>query len=339
MSSPAPSAAVASSRIPFIPGASAAPPPAEPRPLPNFTPGLIPARDLVDMPLDMRIPLLGAWMREGDLGYLFAPRGAGKSWMAMMLGSAVAQALPLGEWAAGELARRVIYFDAEMNLADVQERAIKLGITCPNFTWLSNEQLFLKGGKGVNIANTEHQDALSLMLPDGCLFIIDNLSTAQIGMSENDNDSFDYIRDWLLTLRHRSITVLIVHHAGRNGSMRGASRREDIAHWIISLKEAGDEDGKVMGFTTSFAKCRNCSSRFAMPLHWALAEIDGRLHITCTFHQGQDTLLAHVREGVGSASELAELMGVQAGTVSKWAKKLMDAGKLKKKGRDYCSVD
>ncbi len=224
------------------------------------------------MILATRPAVLGGWLKQGDLGYLYAPRGAGKSWMAMLIGRAVASGTALGDWAAGESALPVHYFDAEMNLPDVKARLSSLDLYLTNFHLISNEILFQAHGCGVNIAAPDYQAALSQYLPDGCLFIIDNLSTSQLGMAENDNDAFDAIRDWLLGMRHRAITVLIVHHAGRNGMMRGGSRREDMAHWILSLKEAS-EPGKPAhrtAFSTEFVKCRNCTSDQASPLLWTL---------------------------------------------------------------------
>ena len=306
---------------------------------PDFSAALITACDLAAMPMDKRPPLLGAWMKEGDLGYLFAPRGAGKSWMAMQIGNAVAEGLSLGKWEAGGGERSVIYFDAEMNLPDVQERAGMLGIESANFKWLSNEYLFVRGGQGVNIASLIHQAALSEMLPNGCLFIIDNLSTAQLGMAENDNDSFDEIRDWLLSLRHRRITVMIIHHAGRNGAMRGSSRREDMAHWIISLKDASNEDGEEKAFLTTFLKSRNCRAIEAPPLKWTMKQHNERIVFVCEPHSGPDALLAHIRDGVSRATELAELLGVQAGTISKWAKKLQAAKQIEIKRREYLPLE
>ncbi len=324
-----------------VPAATPAPEPLPPA-APDFAAALVTARQLAATPLPKRPALLGAWMKQGDLGYLFAPRGAGKSWMAMLIGNAVAEGVSLGEWKEGEIALPVIYFDAEMNLADVQERAQKLRIQSPSFRWLSNERLFLTSGQGVNIASPAHQAGLSAMLPDGCFLIIDNLSTAQLGMAENDNDSFDAIRDWLLSLRHRSITVMIVHHAGRNGAMRGSSRREDMAHWIISLKDANDGDARVKAFTTSFdppgGKARNCQAREVCNLKWTLKD-DGEIFaVSCQVETGADILLQHIREGVTSATELAELLGVQTGTVSKLAKRLMEAGHITKAGREYRAV-
>lgn len=306
---------------------------------PDFIRALITASDLRALSLPERPKLLGNWMREGDLGYLFAPRGAGKSWLAMFIGNAIVEQAPLGEWDAPSGARPVYYFDAEMNLPDLRERLEKIGIINAGFSLLSNELLFAHDQPPVNIANPLHQAALSGLLPDGAVFVIDNLSTSQTGMKENDNDDFDAIRSWLLSLRHRHITVLIVHHAGRNGEMRGGSRREDMAHWIIKLKDATDEGANVKAFTTSFSKCRNCRPSEAPPLKWTLTDSGGRITITCTQHNGPDALLAHIQDGVGSASELAELLGIAKGTVSKWAKKLSAAHRIRKDGPNYISIE
>lgn len=305
----------------------------------DFASALLTARELADKDIPPRPRLLGAFLREGDLGYLFAPRGGGKSWLAMLIGNAISRGISLGSWETGVGPRHVFYFDAEMNLPDVQDRARKLGIDSETFHWLSNEHLYMEQAISVNIANPLHQAALSKMLPDGSFFIIDNLSTGQIGMRENENDDFDKIKDWLLSLRRRGITVLIVHHAGRNGEMRGGSRREDPAHWIISLKDASEEGSRCKQFITSFSKCRNCQGRDAQPLLWTMQDEGGGITITCAPFSGTDALLAHIRDGVGSASDLAALLSTTTSTISKWAKKLITAGLVRKKGRDYEAVD
>ncbi len=315
------------------------PPPAQEPPPPDFASCLLTAAELAALVLVPRTPLLGEWLREGDLGYLFAPRGGGKTWLAMLIGQAISTGGSLGEWAAGEDRRPVYYFDAEMNHQDVQERADKLGLHNDCFHLLSNEQVFMKLQHSANIADRAHQRGLSSMLPDSSVFIIDNLSTGQSGMRENENDDFDVIKDWLLSLRRRSITVIIIHHAGRNGEMRGASRREDPAHWILSLKDATEDNSCSKEFTTRFTKCRNCRERDAPPLRWALKEINGRLTVYCESFGHTDALLTHIKDGISSATELAEMMGVKAGTISKWAKKLMNAGLIRKKGREYVAVD
>jgi hypothetical protein len=295
---------------------------------------LITSKDLVSRNLPTRPKILGEWMREGDLGYVFAPRGHGKTWLTMLIANAVAECTQLGDWTTGERARRVVYFDAEMNLPDVQARAKLIGIVSSNFEWLQNELVFDRLRRGLNIAEVTDQAAISEMLDDGDLFIIDNLSTAASGMAENDNDAFDDVKGWLLELRSRKITVLIVHHAGRNGQMRGASRREDMAHWIISLKD-NRGDGEAMAWVTLFQKCRNCQAVEAPPLRWTIETQGNSLHYTCEKHSGPEAMLALIRDGVEKPSELAEELSVTTGCVSKWAKKLVALGQIKISERKY----
>ena len=60
---------------------------------------------------------------------------------------------------------------------------------------------------------------------------------------------------WLNKLRHQGYAVLDVHHAGKNGSQRGASRKEDIMDYIIQLTEP--QKGPTQGeFSLSFTKVR-----------------------------------------------------------------------------------
>jgi len=301
---------------------------------PSLRDTLITAGDLLVKKLAPRPRVLGAWMKEGDLGYIFAPRGHGKTWLAMLIGNAIAEGTALGEWSAGERTRRVVYFDAEMNLPDVQERAKLIGIGSQDFQWLQNELVFDQLRRGLNIAEVADQAAISEMLDEGDVLIIDNLSTAASGMAENDNDAFDQIKDWLLSLRGRRITVIIVHHAGRNGLMRGASRREDMAHWIISLKDDSG-DGEMKAWVTDFKKCRNCQAMEAPSLRWTIQTRGNQLSFTCEKHSGPEAMFALIRDGVESAKELAEEMGVTAGCISKWAKKLLVAGRISISGRKY----
>lgn len=295
---------------------------------------LITGKDLLAMPLDERPRLLGAWLREGDFGYIFAPRGHGKSWLSMLLGNAIAERAGLGEWAAGGKTTRVVYFDAEMNLPDVQSRARSIGISGEKFLWLQNEIIFNTRERSLNIADASDQLALSDILQDGDMLIVDNLSTGAAGLAENDNDDFDKLKEWLLSLRKRHITVVFVHHAGKSGVMRGASRREDMAHWIISLKD-DTKEGESTSFITSFAKCRNCPGRDAPPLRWTLHTGGGHLTYACRPYIGQEAMLDLIREGIDDATGLAEEMGVSKGAISKWAKKLEAEGSIKIESRKY----
>ena len=61
-----------------------------------------------------------------------------------------------------------------------------------------------------------------------------------MSVCENDSDAWSPIQQWLLRLRRRGMSVLIVHHAGKTGGQRGTSRREDVLDTSISLRRPAD---------------------------------------------------------------------------------------------------
>jgi hypothetical protein len=305
--------------------------------VPKLRDVLMAASDLITLSIAERVRILGEFLREGDFGYIYAPRGHGKTWLMMLIAHAISLGIALGGWLKGESMRRVVYFDAEMNLADVQARAKLIGMNSPNLFWLQSDLIYKNLNRGLNIADKADQTAISEVLDDGDVLIIDNLSTASCGLPENDNDAFDQIKRWILDFRNRNITVIIVHHAGRNGQMRGASRREDMAHWILSLKDDSG-DGEIKSWITSFSKCRNCQAMEAPPLKWTIQTVDGTLKYTCEPHSGPDAMLALIKDGMETASDLALEMSVTTGCVSKWAKKLATEGKIAIANRKYTAL-
>ena len=301
----------------------------------NYSPAILSAGDLNAMNIPKRPSLLGSWMREGDIGFVFAARGIGKTWLSLLIGNALADGATLGEWAAGEGPRTVLCVDGEMSLADSQARARTIGITAPHFRWLHHEHLYATQEQTLNIAAPSCQTGISALLDAGSVLILDNLSALCRGIAENDNDAWEALLPWLLSLRRRKVTVIVVHHAGRNGEMRGASRREDAADWILRLRDdTEDDDTREKAIITHFTKCRGCPPKDAPPLRWTL-QIRDSLTYTCKLHSGPDALAALILSGVEECSECAELLGVPKGTVSKWAKKLQKAGIIRIEGRKY----
>ena len=87
------------------------------------------------------------------------------------------------------------------------------------------------------------------------VLVLDNLSTLGVGMKENDADSWELVNNWLLTLRKRGIAVVIIHHSGRSGQMRGTSRREDNVFWIVAIDDIRKDSEEIGAqFTTRFTK-------------------------------------------------------------------------------------
>ena len=66
--------------------------------------------------------------------------------------------------------------------------------------------------------------------------ILDNISCLFVGISEDKKQDWEPIGAWLVRLRHRGITVVLVHHAGKGGQQRGTSGREDALDAVLSLE-------------------------------------------------------------------------------------------------------
>jgi putative DNA primase/helicase len=179
-------------------------------------------RELHDLHLTPRRKLLGDWFCEGDLGFIFAFRGVGKTWLALAIAQALSTGGKLGDWQAHEPVR-VLYIDGEMPPDLMRGRCKGLEATNANLHFLNHEILFDRAGRVLNIANPVLQEAITMRcVTSGVkVLILDNLSTLASGMKENEADSWELVNNWLLDLRRRKIAVVIVHHAGRSGEMRG----------------------------------------------------------------------------------------------------------------------
>jgi RecA-family ATPase len=200
---------------------------------------VVTSSELYDLHLKPRRKLLGDWFCEGDLGFIFAFRGVGKTWLALAIAQALSTGGKLGDWQP-HTPVKVLYVDGEMPPDLIRDRCKGLEASNNNLQFLNHEILFERTGKVLNITNPEVQQAITQRcVHSGTkVLILDNLSTLASGMRENEADSWELVSNWLLVMRRRKIAVIIIHHAGRSGEMRGTSKREDSVFWIVALDDA-----------------------------------------------------------------------------------------------------
>lgn len=295
------------------------------------------SEELSGLPVEHRQLLIGEWLRAGDLGFIFAGRGLGKTWFSMNLARGIAGQANVGPWKSHEH-HQVLYLDGEMAPEDLKFRDGVLGKPTGNLTYINHEILFQRTGKFMNLADRDFQQgALDFCLEeDFKVLFIDNLSTLSFGVDENKALDWEIILPWLLSLRRNHITVIFIHHAGRNNEMRGTSKREDPAFWVIRLDApiAGNER-KGANFISRFTKWRNSAERPAA-YEWNFMPLGSHdISIDCKQCDPMDLFLHWIDSGLDTCSDVATEMDVTRGYVSQLAKKAESLGLIEVKARRY----
>jgi RecA-family ATPase len=283
--------------------------------------------------------LVGQWMREGDLGFLYGERGGGKTYFAGGLATHLSTGRDLFSWAIPEAAD-VMYVDGEMPQDDARDRLKGMSPNNPRIHILHHDRLFDQCGGIMNLTHPVSQMVVTAICQKRNikLLILDNLSCLFSGIKENDADEWEKVLNWLLDLRRRKIAVLIIHHAGASGTrMRGTTRREDAAFWVIRVDPITDRQPNETGarFQTAFTKQRNNRAP-EWNREWTFrTEQDGTVSIGCQEISFDAKVLQLVQAGLSSASDIAQELAVAKSTVCKAAKRLEDKNLITINRRQY----
>ncbi len=135
------------------------------------------------------------------------------------------------------------------------------------------------------------------------------------------------MQDWLLRLRRKGISVLLVHHAGKGGAQRGTSRHEDVLDISIELRRP---DGYVSSegarFEIHFAKARGLFGRDVEPfeVRMEVREGEGLSWTSRPINDGQAEAVKDLIRGGMSVRAVAKKTGVSKSTVSRVRQQLAE---------------
>jgi putative DNA primase/helicase len=281
---------------------------------------------LFDLDIKPREMVLGPIIPEKGLVMIYAVRGTGKTHVADSIAYAVSTGKAFLKWNSPK-ARRVLLIDGEMAAVDLRDRlrSIEAGADvkpAPGmFQILSGD--IVEDGIG-NLASLAVQAALEPWLKGIELLILDNLSSLTAIIRDNDQESWGPIQEWLLRLRRRGISVLIIHHAGKGGEQRGTSRREDVLDTSISLRRPSDYvASEGARFEVHIEKGRGIHGDQASPFEARLETRDGKA--MWTMKDIADAQLSRVRalldDGL-SLRDIADETGIKKSTVHNLKKKI-----------------
>jgi putative DNA primase/helicase len=273
--------------------------------------------------------VLGPIIPEKGLTMLYAPRGTGKTLVANAIAYAVSTGAKFLKWEAPK-ARRVLLIDGEMPAIALRERFEQIVSATtnepePGFLKIISGDLIEDGGVG-NLADPKVQTELDPHLEGIDLLILDNLSSLTAVIRDNDAESWNPIQAWILRLRRRGISVLIVHHAGKGGGQRGTSRREDILDTSLSLRRPTDYTPTERArFEVHIEKGRGIYGEDAKPFEAKLEVVNGTPVWTARAIEDVDRarVAALLDDGL-SVRDIAEETGLSKSAVGR-LKKVIEA--------------
>ena len=281
--------------------------------------------------------LLSPWLPSQGLCMIYAARGLGKTWAALMIAYAVSSGGKYLNWKA-EKAAGVLYIDGEMPLAVMKERLSQIVLSEEMEVQEPLEFLTPDAQEfGIpDLSTIEGQKLIDKLITEKTkLIVMDNLSTLTRTGKESEGESWLPVQEWALGLRRRGISVLFIHHAGKAGQQRGTSRREDVLDTVIALRKPADytpETGAC--FEIHFEKSRGLYGDEIKPIE-AKLESHKDNHGATTINWIVKNLEDSTREKVKrylhdgwNQKEIAEQLGINKSSVNYHVKKLEDLGVL-----------
>ena len=288
-------------------------------------------QDFVSLDIPEKSFIVDPFLPERGLIEIYAKPGVGKTTFALSLGMAVALGSPFLKWNAPK-PKQVLYIDGEMPPSEMQERARATAqyfgvdaLEVENFKILNRD---MNNGQLPDINETSGQREFDIATNNADLIILDNLSALRFTGKENEADSWSIIQRWLLEMRGRGKTVIILHHAGKDGTSRGTSRRHDILDTVIKLQRPSDylqSEGAV--FELHFEKCRGFFGDAAEPVGLSYTTIDGISHWECfaISDETMEEVVSLTNQGLRQ-TEIASKMGISQPKVSKLLKSAKEKG-------------
>ena len=294
---------------------------------------------------------ISPFLTEASLAMIYGPAGSGKTFLLYLLTVFLtrknAMNAKIGPLVV-EAQAAVLYIDGEMLPQQNQARLSSIiGPFGPEseeypLILLTSDELSNKRGERCNIAAEQWRNALTMYLKNNTvikILVLDNLASLMPGVSENSKESWDNVNMWLLSLKTLGVTVIIVHHANKNGDYRGHSSRVGSLDTVIGLKSLNGADD--LCFNVYYDKCRNFDKGKSFSLR-AVKHEDNPAWLKWEEYNPDEPneaeslqekqIMAHAMLKVKPQREIAEMFGVSQAKVSLLKNKAIKEGFLTPKG-------
>lgn len=288
--------------------------------------------EFLSMDLPPRENILNPWLPKSGLCMVYAKRGVGKTFFALEVAMAVAYGAKFLSFDVPTPVK-VLYIDGEMPANTMQKRLAEI-----EKRMISNEKMIqpliitpdLQNDFMPDLSTISGQEFIQKYTDWADLIIVDNISTLGGSGKENEAESWIPLQQWALGLRKQGKSVLFIHHAGKNGTQRGTSKREDVLDTVILLKNPSDyspSDGAC--FELHFEKARGMVGDCINPIRcwltnngWQFQSLEQNTY---------QRVVSLTNEGFAQ-KDIVEELGISKSQVSKLVKKAKELGEVKKNG-------
>ena len=298
---------------------------------------LVSLRSMIQMDIPPRNWIAYPMVQERAIAMLYAPRGLGKTYVAMTLALGVAAGTSVLGFKI-DTPHTVVYVDGEMAASDFKERAINLCFGLGINSDAVFDNLFILSGdlqpKALpNLGVASGQNQINALLQQADLVILDNLSVLSAFGRENEAESWTYMQQWLLKLKLGGKSILVIDHSGKNQDNRGTSKKQDIMDTVVSLtKPDSYKQSDGARFILTYNKSRNVCGEDVEPREYRLQSTEsGELSWLSSVpsktsadknakHEAECQSVADLRAQGKSYREISEITGMSKTKVGELAK-------------------
>jgi putative DNA primase/helicase len=327
---------------------------------------IIEIQDFLNLTLPQREYIVEPWLPRQGLTMVYAPRGIGKTLIALGLAYAVSQGLPFLHWKIPK-PKGVLYLDGEMPATVMQERLKAIAQSTNNQQNSPNNQATqdqitqtqkqstepptpapfrlltpdLQKNGIPDLSTKRGQALIEPYLKNIDLIIVDNISTLCRSGKENEAEGWLPIQDWALNMRSAGRSVLFIHHAGKAGNQRGTSKREDVLDTVISLTRPENykpSEGAV--FQVHFQKARGFYGEAAKSFEVQLStEQNNQLKwITRSLEESTHDKVVNLKNQGYKQQEIAGILDINKSNVSRHIKHATNMGLIDKEKTYHANI-
>lgn len=293
-------------------------------------------RELLELDIPPREMILNPILPAQGLVMLCAPRGIGKTHVALWMAYTIACGGEMfGKKWSCEKPYKVLFVDGEMPASTLQMRLSSIVASSEKeLEDVDNLKIITPDCQELGIpdlSTPSGQEWLEPHLEGIDLLILDNLSALCRSGRENESESWNPLQDWLLKLRKKGISVLFVHHAGKGGNQRGTSKKENILDTVIVLRKPNDYDQREGArFEVHYEKARGFYGDEAKSFEaWLKGEQGTMSWQVQEIEDLQLNNLTDLYKGGMKQREIAGELGLGLGTVNRWITRAKEEGKVK----------